>query len=121
MKPVNIKEAKGLAMHYQTITLREVTDAYKHSSSTLYIANSLTGYGFSDTCKLCQVVKDRNGDAVCVNCIYQGHNECLHDDNRETFMNISEATNPKELVAAFRARAKHIKAILKQLEADDHS
>jgi hypothetical protein len=121
MQPKNIKEFKELILRYESITLEEIEKSHKENSN---YKKSLTGFGNKKTCKLCfgNVLSD------CNKCLYafQGGFEelpksyhdsfaqyCWKKDNEHTYKAIESATTPQELKAAYKARAKHMRNILK--------
>jgi len=120
MKPINIKAAKSLVSRYERITLREIEEISKHSRfagfNAIYISEQLTGFGDVDTCSLCKTIKEIEGTADCRYCIYEVECGCQNGSNYDSYYAIYKATTPKELHAAFRARAKHIKGILEKLK-----
>ncbi len=103
MKPKNIKEAEELIKRYETITLEEIKGNFDPAA--------LTGFGGND-CSLCIPIASN-----CYGCIYIHRYGCLHDENRETYNSIEDATTPLKLRNAFRARAKHIRKVLENLES----
>jgi len=105
MKPKNIKEAKELAKRYETITVKEIKGKWDSDNPE----KELTGFGDPETCTLCIKVKDD-----CLRCIYGQFLSCIEDDNQETYYGVREANTPTKLKNAYRARAKHIRNILKQ-------
>ena len=104
MKAKNLKEFKALIERYESITLREIK---KDKFKSHFTAQKLTGFGDITICTLCN---SNNGD--CVNCIY-GKTGCMDGINQKTYYRISNADTPVKLFNAFRARAKHMKTLLK--------
>lgn len=119
MKPVNIKEAKSLVMKYQTTSeskLRSIENdlvSRDERASMFDIATACTGFGYHHSCTLCAATILDGIKHNCGNCIYQTKGGCISDDNRLTYTAIEDASTIAELISAFRARAKHIKNILK--------
>lgn len=107
MKPKNIKEAQELAERYETITLDEIKEEWGEG----WVAENLTGFGDVSTCALCLPIDDD-----CDVCIYDGYCMCGQGPNEETYDRIDQAKTPTKLKNAFRARAKHIRGVLKQWE-----
>ena len=114
MQPKNIKEFKELILKYESITLEEIEKHY-NKLSRKFAHENLTGFGDSETCELCKKV---NRDCeICTYAITPGCRRigtCHSDDNDETFMKIADARTPQELKAAYKARAKHMRNILKE-------
>ena len=84
-------------------------DIYPFSSG-VGTAEKLTGFGDSDFCSLC-----------CVNCdkclwVTETGVSCREDMNEKTYLCIYFATTPLKLRNAFRARAKHMKAVIEGLK-----
>ena len=111
MKAKNLKQFKALIERYETITLEEIEKV--HDDFYMYATpNTLTGFGNNLTCSLCS--KD-NKIIDCVNCVYniRTSKHCNEGVNLKTFAKIVYAETPKSLLKAFRARAKHMKTLLK--------
>ena len=109
MKPKNIKEFKALVERYETITLEEIK---KGGPMSLSSKRKLTGFGWNNTCTLCQAVlqKDNWGNKYkCNDCVYGKQNGCLRYENTNTYYRIVNAGTSRELFSAYRARAKHLK------------
>ena len=106
MEAKNLKEFKELIERYETITLEEIkeTEFVKE-----YTAKGLTGFGDPKTCSLCKV--------GCTDCVYGSiistGEDCLGGENKKTYTRIESADTPLKLRNAFRARAKHMKTLLK--------
>jgi len=105
MKPKNLKEFKALIERYETITLEEI----KKTGNIYNAAFKLTGFN-SVNCSLCKPI--RSNCFLCVYCDKVEHG-CLEGKNGETFDRIYFADTPTKLLNAFRARAKHMKTLLK--------
>ena len=81
-------------------------------------SHNLTGYGDSSKCKLCRPIKSN-----CELCVYGKLNHkttetnlfCNTGINKKTYFDISDSQTPKKLLKAYKARAKHMRNILKQL------
>jgi len=112
-KPKNIKAAKKLIKKYRSITVEDIKKAHEEFPFQV-IANRLTGIGDYEACPLCTSINHN-----CEICIYQGFNQCTHDENAFTYFRIQSATNPRQLVIAFKARADHIENLLTQWEDEE--
>lgn len=113
MKPKNLPEFKALIKRYETITLEEIKEIDNSKLiDGVYIAEKLTGFGSSETCTLCHYV---NRSEDCNECIYVilTSNDCNCGDNEKTYYRIYDADIPLKLRNAFRARAKHMKTLIK--------
>jgi len=107
MKPKNLKEFKALKKRYESITLEEIKGFTLIGCKS---PNELVGFRSRDTCTLCKY--------GCHVCVYRENVRqnlaCLNGENRETYINISNAIESIKLLNAFRARAKHMETILKE-------
>ena len=111
MKPKNIKEFRALVERYETITLKEIKAAWEKEAwekgNLTFIehncANALTGFGHTSTCTLCS-----KGGGFCESCIYSDQ-ECCGGINEKTYFRIWNASTPRKLLNAFKARAKHLR------------
>lgn len=109
----NLKEFEALIERYESITLGEI-EGVEHEFSTirplgLQKAMHLTGFGHVHTCSLCESA------GMCLECVYKvktGH-LCGGADSENTYGMIYYAATNKELLEAFKARAKHMRNILK--------
>ena len=115
MQPKNIKEFKELILKYESITLEEIEKHYNKLSRE-FAHENLTGFGDAETCTLCISIKKD-----CSICTYsvtprlkKNDFHCMNSINEKTFDMISDATTPQELKAAYKARAKHMRNILKE-------
>ena len=125
----NMKAFKELIDKYNSLTLKEVKDAW-HAEMNKYnldtykqlsyverdeMAESLTGYGNAGTCILCNAVRDYKRVIQCSLCIYRvvTFSGCAGGNNRKTFANIKDAKTPKGMLSAYRNRANHITKLLK--------
>jgi len=108
MKPKNLPEFKALIKRYESITLEEIKEKINESIDEWLstIPNELTGFGDKETCTLCKY--------GCSNCVYNQGLACLKGEHRKTYYRISHADTPIKLFNAFRARAKHMKTLLKE-------
>jgi len=118
----NLKEFKELILRYESIMLKEIRSLWTawHGPDTdervSFVTNRLTSYG-TVTCTLCVAVR-----RDCHKCVYSidyhasDIHFCFKGCNSETYLAIEKATTPAELKASFRARAKHMRTILKQIE-----
>lgn len=114
MKPQNIKEFKELIERYESITIDEIEAVYYESKDWgtygKFVANKLTGYGCSDTCRLCQAVDDD-----CTNCVFGPKTEyCCLGDGRELYLKIYSAKNAGELLDAFSVCAAAMREFAKE-------
>ena len=110
MKPKNLKEFKALIKRYESITLKEIEEVF--DDTYIYTndpANRLTGFG-SSKCPLCKKINVFN---ECNGCVYTISRGCLKGINKETYNAIENADTSQELLNAFRARAKHMKTLIK--------
>jgi hypothetical protein len=122
----NLKEFKALIERYETITLEEI-DRYFYvvESDVSNVSKELTGFGSYFTCSLClSVIIDKFSKipkpdcnlCVYVSVEYFGNlgnvNNCT---KHPTYSNIKEATDPEELLNAYRERAKYMKTLIKDL------
>ena len=105
----NLKEFKALIKRYETITLDEIEECVKvYYFFNDEIAQALTGFGVTETCTLCLAVNHK-----CKYCVfYAGSDYCMQEENEETYYRIAYAKTPRELLSAFRARAKHMKTLI---------
>ena len=108
MKAKNLKEAKELIKRYETITLEEIKKAFLPEIAH-HPAMFLTGCGSASKCIMCKGFS-------CNECIYYVYtvNSCFRGINEKTYNRIKIANTPRKLLNAYRARAKHIKEILKK-------
>ena len=124
MKPQNIKEFKALIKRYESITAEEIEDSRDNWGEIRH--DRLTGFGNASTCSLCKpCMNDKLVD--CAKCVYaininytgQGCYPCISRDGVTfcTYNDIDEAYTPEELLLAYKARAKHMRGILKQLNS----
>jgi len=106
MKTKNLPEFKALIKRYESITLEEIKELGVFIN--YFTAQKLTGFGDPDLCTLCLACKNK-----CTNCVYTSAG-CMLSRNALTFNKIHDADTPTKLLNAFRARAKHMKTILKK-------
>lgn len=110
----NYEAARKLVKRYESITLKEINKAFEDNPRSIYLIPSiLTGIGSYATCILCQAadVYSSYGLGNCINCIYGYRLACVSFPNILTYDAIFTATTPKELLLAYRNRAKHIRGI----------
>jgi len=122
MKPKNIKEFQALVKRYETITLDEIKEVW--NGKYCNPARGLTGFGSKSTCSLCNAALK-----VCVFCVYgpahydsDGELEsfaCVGHENFESYEGIDNASTPKELLLAYRNRAKHLRKTYSQYLTDE--
>ena len=113
MKAKNLKEFKALKKRYESITLEEIKEeAIYYTNSG--VANKLTGFGNEETCSLCENI-EVGFSFDCGGCVYTASTGeyCSSGTNGKTFDRIEKAYTPTTLLNAFRARAKHMKTLLK--------
>jgi hypothetical protein len=120
--PDNIKAARALVKRYRSITFDDIQEVKKDLQTHLhfpylsnFIAKELTGYGSTSNCTLCLTVTTKS-NRDCQLCIYGSNYHCTRGSNTKTYDNIEDAPNARALLAAFRARAKHIETILKDID-----
>ncbi|HUT85227.1 MAG TPA: hypothetical protein VMW66_00150 [Elusimicrobiales bacterium] len=110
----NLKEFEALIKRYETITLKEIEDMF---ARTLRgdVKRRLTGFGGIRNCTLCAAVWLQN-IPNCKECAYNGltGRMCTLGDNSPTYSGIDEASNPKQLLTAYRTRAAYMKLILEK-------
>lgn len=117
-KPKNIKEAIELIKRYESVSLEEIKRQF--ALNDLDPAGMLTGFGNKGTCTLCTPVRRKGEEhhlfmtTHCEECIYSKKEDCTEGRNAKTFWRIAEAKTPVKLRNAFRARAKHIRDLLKE-------
>lgn len=101
---------KLLSKKYKSIKLRNITsiqDRYPPHCRSLYISNTLTGFGTEVSCSVCKPSKGN-----CHLCIWDmtEHRRCYET---KTYKNILKAKTSKELWHAYKARAKFIDEVIK--------
>ena len=104
----NLKAFKKLIKRYESITLEEIKTEFKKGTPINEIVEKLTGFGNGYTCSLCE-------DTYCFGCVYYTLTDrgCSDGINAVTYLNIYFADTPTKLRNAYRARAEHMKSILK--------
>ena len=108
MKPKNIKEFQELVERYETVSLDEIKDKWVEES--FYpSASFITGFGQYDSCILCKKVKTTAFYTNCDKCVYGVECGCVNELNVKTYNAIEDAKTPKQLLKAFRNRAKHLR------------
>ena len=110
----NLPEFKALIIRYETITIEEIEKA-EMSLSELTKKDGI--------CTLCIPLSIDDFYPDCEQCVYTKHNEygsfqCITGIHYKTFYAMSEATTPKQLLTAYRNRAKHMRSILKKLNIE---
>lgn len=102
MTPKNIPEFITLIKRYESITLEEVESNYEGGIFSGYdIANRLTGFGNTSTCSLCLATCHN-----CIECVYGKNKGCVKGIFAKSSDDIENSDSPKELLNAFRNRAK---------------
>ena len=118
----NLPEFKKLIERYETITIEEIIDKNRNKIE-------LTGFGHRSTCALCKSVRlnsSNNNFEECNYCIYSSVAPNYEDDyrpcnkgiNKDSYLKIMYAENSEQLLTAFRARAAHMRSILKKLNLE---
>jgi hypothetical protein len=118
----NLPEFKALIERYESITLDEIESEYLIIFDAFTIANKLTGYGEKCTCTLCKPLLGAISEGSitkCQFCVYRegkpyNINYCVELENEKTYYMINNAKTPEYLLKAFKARAKHMRNILKE-------
>jgi hypothetical protein len=116
----NYKEFIKLIERYESITLKEIEKAEKKDIVRRWmasndwgasVANYLTGFGNYSDCTLCKVSK-----SDCSNCvyIYVTGSMCNLGENWDSYNEIRFAETPKQLLEAFRERARYMRKIIKK-------
>ncbi len=145
MQWVNIKAAKELIKRYNSITLDEIETEYKKQGSMHLVPKNLTGFGSDSTCTLCKEAESillsdnipldddlKDSFFRCHTCIYNrvrnielGYPDhlftcqpvaCIADENAASYYLIDKAKSAKELLFAFRNRAKHLRKLVDKIE-----
>ena len=104
----NKKEFLALIEKYESITIEEIEKVWHREAGVT--ANSLTGYGRSESCILCRAV-----DVHCFQCewVKLTLNKCSRGDNFSSYALIADVKTPEQLRQAFVNRTKHMKEVLK--------
>ena len=124
----NLKEFKKLILKYENITEEDIKKATLEVEQNVknkdqhpnMVARKLTGFGYGETCSLCQKAKD------CKYCVYAIDEMnmnivdcgCMKGLNKTTFSKITYANTSMELLKAFRLRAERMRKILKDNKID---
>jgi hypothetical protein len=109
-----------LIKRYENITLEEIEKVGRYNRERLFwggrVASRLTGFGNKLSCSLCEAVDITR----CEECLWMISTQsvCVKGGNKETYDNIDFALNPKQLIEAFRERAKRMKEVLKSYQED---
>lgn len=118
----NLEQFKALIERYETITLEEIQNVFRNIEYSYSWAKELTGFGSMQTCTLCLATKDVSALPVdCKSCVWYFTNErhyncyCTEQYNYETYIAIGEASNPSELLQAYRNRAEYMREIIARL------
>jgi hypothetical protein len=116
----NIKEFKELRDRYNSITLEEIENIFKECDENR--AYYLTGFGNDRSCTLCKSAREGYN---CEKCIWWWYNPiknnsfdatCQYMKLAKTYYAIDEANTPKELLKAFRNRAKLMTEVINKYE-----
>ena len=118
MIPKNITEAKALMARYREVTNDEIKAVRRNDirfgkGIPCKLLERLTGFGQKYTCTLCKSERI-SGCGWCFYPIITGA-VCYSGDNKETFHNIRYAKNVRDLLRAYKRRAKHIEALLHKI------
>lgn len=116
----NLSIFKKLALKYESTKESDIKKAVPGVGETYgkATANSLTGFGQTETCSLCGAIHT-TGDLDeldrCEGCVYMERtgSHCSTGPNKETYEGIEKAADAKELKEAFNKRAKYMRGILK--------
>ena len=104
----NLKEFEQLILRYESITLEEIENLSKKCGLLFNeIPNELTGFGRSLTCTLCIEVSDCYKE--CIYYIASNGETCCYDGLdyiENSYRMIENAKNSKQLLKAFKYRAK---------------
>lgn len=119
----NLKEFKALILRYESITIEEIEDTINNPKYIELarddIKEILTGFGSYVSCSLCKPIMPKfKGSPTCCGCTYvvTTSNNCTTGINTETYIDIQVSKSPKKIKAAFKARAKHMRNLLKTIE-----
>lgn len=121
----NIKAFKALILKYESITEEDIEKAEKEHQP-LFIAQSLTGFGYNSTCTLCLEARKLacidNSNIYCEYCIWNKHEHltkdyirgysCINNNNNLTWRLIY--FNPTN-IHNYKNRAKLMREVLKKL------
>lgn len=120
-----VKAFINLIEIYEGLPLSKIEGEWKKTSdycSTTkgdYVAWVLTGFGNTQTCKLCRIMPPHTVPSYrsCVDCVWKiaTGNWCAGDGNRDSYKRIEWSESPKKLKAAYVVRAKHMKKALKRI------
>ncbi len=115
----NLPEFKALIERYETITLEEIRaawDADGEATGDYDVREKLTGFGSTGSCTLCAAARSPEGVLKCGHCVYTGRGEWLYCTDHESYDTIRDAETPEALLSAYRARAKYMRTILKEID-----
>ena len=109
----NLPEFLKLIERYETITIEEIKAANMN-------LDKLTRN--KGKCTLCLPLYEED-ILYCETCTYPEFNiygsfQCITGVNYETFYGMGEAITPKQLLTAYRNRAKHMRSVLKKLNIE---
>ena len=129
LKPRNIKEVKALVNKYNSITITDIRrELYQSNADTFesqYIANKLTGFGSTDSCTLCLALRNSFAhhytSCIHTNYVLLGEVGCssINGKSRATYMAIDEASDPSELLQAFKDRAEYLHTLINSYNEDN--
>lgn len=114
----NLPEFKKLIERYESITIEEIE--YNEFDKSY-----LTGFGSHFSCTLCIAINKRHDNSNCKECVFyrtlKRQVACALGRNAKTYDaidNILYSDDSKELLTAYRNRAKHMRSILKKLNIE---
>jgi len=127
---LNLKEFITLIKKYESITIDEIKKQarklrkegyiFRHA----YLPRTITGFGSFTTCTLCKSIKKieiketniyLRYSGGCDHCVYEILNSyrCNEGPNSKTYNRIEDAGNSRQLLAAYKARARYMRQLLK--------
>lgn len=112
----NLEQFHRLIKTYENITLDDIKEVENKMLNTLQGAASImTGFGCTTSCKLCYPINTFNDTRKrCLGCVYSELTGtlCYKGLNEYTYDLIIYAADENHLLAAFKARALYMRAIL---------
>ena len=120
----NIRQFKNLIKKYESITLEKLTNPRLEWMGSKTIMNYLTGFGNTDTCRLCiragELSMERYGNklGMCIFCVWviATGDVCYGGNNEKTYEAIKKARNRVKLLEAVKQRAEYMKTVLEEYE-----
>ena len=120
---------KKLIKRYESITLDRIKKVFKivinknedldKDEALERVANRLTGFGSVEKCTLCKEVEEN-----CSKCSWSILLEfpdkycCFKSKAKITYDKIEHAQTPKQLLKAFKERAKYMRSVLNNKQGD---